>query len=76
MVTTTVGMVDGVHGDTTSLWPGVALDCELMLCTRCLCMFVSTQLTRSLTENVYSLSSGLSVRPPPATIPIIPLAVL
>lgn len=27
-------MVDGVHGNTTSLWPRVALDCELVLGTR------------------------------------------
>ena len=31
---TTVRMVDGVHGNTTSLGPGVALDSELMLGTR------------------------------------------
>jgi hypothetical protein len=29
VVTTTVGMVDGVHGDTTSPWPAVALGGEL-----------------------------------------------
>ena len=34
VVTTTVGMVDGVHGNTTSLGPGVALDSELMLGAR------------------------------------------
>jgi len=34
MVTTTVRMVDGVHGNTTSLGPAVALDGELMLCAR------------------------------------------
>lgn len=34
---TTVGMVDGVHGNTTSLGPRVALDSELVLGTRSLC---------------------------------------
>lgn len=34
---TTVRMVDGVHGNTTSLGPAVALDGELMLGTRGLC---------------------------------------
>lgn len=29
VVTTTVGMIDGVHGNTTSLGPAVALDSEL-----------------------------------------------
>lgn len=29
VVTTTVGMVDGVHGNTTSLGPAVALGSEL-----------------------------------------------
>ena len=29
-------MVDGVHGNTTSLGPGVALDGELVLSTGCL----------------------------------------
>lgn len=33
---TTVGMVDGVHGNTTSLGPSVALDGELMLGARSL----------------------------------------
>lgn len=36
MVTTTVRMVDGVHGNTTSLGPRVTLDSELMLSTRSL----------------------------------------
>jgi hypothetical protein len=36
MVTTTVRMVDGVHGNTTSLRPAVTLDGELMLGTRSL----------------------------------------
>lgn len=36
MVTTTVRMVDGVHGNTTSLGPAVALDGELVLGTRSL----------------------------------------
>lgn len=30
-------MIDRVHGNTTSLWPGVTLDSELVLCTRSLC---------------------------------------
>jgi len=34
MVTTTVRMVDGVHGNTTSLGPAVSLDSELVLGTR------------------------------------------
>ena len=29
-------MVDGVHGHTTGLGPGVAFDCELVLGTGCL----------------------------------------
>lgn len=36
MVTTSVRMIDWVHGNTTSLRPGVTLDSELMLSTRCL----------------------------------------
>jgi len=36
MVTTTVRMVDGIHSNTTSLWPGVTLNCELVLRPRCL----------------------------------------
>jgi hypothetical protein len=36
VITTTVGMVDGVHGNTTSLGPSVALDGELMLGARSL----------------------------------------
>jgi len=34
VVTTTVGMVDGVHGNTTSTGPAVALGSELVLSTR------------------------------------------
>jgi hypothetical protein len=34
MVTTTVRMVDGIHGNTTSLGPRVALGSELMLGSR------------------------------------------
>ena len=37
MVTTSVGMVDGVHGNTTRLGPVVALDGELMLGPGSLC---------------------------------------
>jgi hypothetical protein len=33
VVTTTVRMIDGVHSNTTSLGPGVALDGELVLCS-------------------------------------------
>lgn len=44
VVTTTVGMVDGVHGNTTSLGPAVALDSELVLGTRGLCCGVSNQI--------------------------------
>jgi len=36
MVTTTVRMVDGIHGNTTGLRPAVALDGELVLGSRCL----------------------------------------
>jgi hypothetical protein len=38
---TTVRMVDWIHGNTTSLWPRVALDSELMLSTGCLYEVVS-----------------------------------
>jgi len=34
VVTTTVGMIDRVHGNTTSLGPGIALDGELVLRSR------------------------------------------
>ena len=36
VVTTTVGVIHGVHGNTTSLGPGVALDGELVLGARSL----------------------------------------
>lgn len=39
VVTTTVGVVDGVHGNTTGLGPRVALDRELVLGTRGLCLY-------------------------------------
>lgn len=39
MVTTTVRMVDRVHGNTTSLGPGVSLHSELVLRARCLCEY-------------------------------------
>jgi hypothetical protein len=42
MVTSTVRMVDRIHGNTTSLGPAVALDGELVLGARCLCCLVST----------------------------------
>ena len=31
MVTTTEGMLDGVHGDTADLWPAVTLDLVLVV---------------------------------------------
>ena len=31
MVTTTEGMLDGVHGNTTDLWPAVSLDLVLVV---------------------------------------------
>ena len=37
VVTTTVRVIDGVHGNTTSLGPAVALDGEFVLGTRSLC---------------------------------------
>ena len=37
VVTTTVGVIHGVHGNTTSLGPGVALDGELVLGATILC---------------------------------------
>jgi hypothetical protein len=37
VVTTTVGVIHGVHGNTTSLGPGVALDGELVLGATGLC---------------------------------------
>jgi len=37
VITTTVRVIDGVHSNTTSLGPRVALDGELVLGTRCLC---------------------------------------
>lgn len=37
VVTTTVGVIHGVHGNTTSLGPGVALDGELVLRAASLC---------------------------------------
>ena len=69
-------MVDWVHGHTTSLGPRVALDGELVLGTRRLCMFVSVASVDQERVVEHVLSRGLSVRPPPATIPIIPRTVL
>lgn len=37
VVTTTVGVIHGVHGNTTSLGPGVTLDGELVLGATSLC---------------------------------------
>jgi hypothetical protein len=42
-----VRMVDGVHGNTTSLWPRVALHGELMLSTGCLCKIQSANAIRN-----------------------------
>src|ERR1700742_4793484 len=69
-------MVDGVHGNTTSLWPRVALDGEFMLSTRSLCVFVSRYSLNLSMVSIHILNSGLSVRPPPATMPIMPRTVL
>ena len=74
MVTTTVGMVDRVHGNTTSLWPRITLHSGLVLRTGCLCKIVSPFPALEIYRHL--LSIGLSVRPPPATIPIMPRAVL
>lgn len=38
---TTVRVVHGVHGNTTSLGPAVTLDSELVLGTRSLCSIIS-----------------------------------
>jgi len=35
MVSTTVGMLDGVLGDTSNLWPAVSLDAELVVGSAC-----------------------------------------
>ena len=70
-------MVDWVHGHTTSLGPGVAFDCELVLGTGGLYkaqLALSHGIGRDRTDDV--LNNGLSVRPPPATMPIMPLALL
>jgi len=57
MVTTSVRMVDGVHGNTTSLWPGVTLDSELMLSTRCLHQwFVGTSTTCNNTDHTTGIA--------------------
>ena len=67
-------MVDGVHGHTASLGPRVALDSKLVLGTRRLCYLVSPISLHAHTQ--YVLNSGFSVRPPPATIPIMPRELL
>lgn len=76
-------MIDGVHSNTTSLGPRVTLDGELMLSARSLCReFVrdtpikKKACVKKVEKRVDLLSKGLSVRPPPATIPTIPLAEL
>jgi len=58
VVTTTVGMVDGVHGNTTGLGPAVALDSELVLGTRSLQEGLVGSAT---TSNNTDHSSGLGV---------------
>ena len=70
-------MVDWVHSHTTSLGPGVAFDCELVLGTGGLCkaqLAPAHGIGRDRIDDV--LNSGLSVLPPPATMPIMPLALL
>jgi hypothetical protein len=51
VVTTTVRVIDGVHGNTTGLGPAVALHSELVLGARSLCVVVSTQLKRDARES-------------------------
>lgn len=48
---TTVRMVDGVHGHTTSLGPAVALDSELMLGAGSLC---NRQVRKSTSKHIVS----------------------
>lgn len=70
VVTTTVGMVDGVHGNTTSPGPAVALGSELSGVSDCAGPNTITTHTLCLARDAFM--RGLSVRPPPATIPTIP----
>lgn len=70
VVTTTVRMVDGVHSNTTSLGPRVALGSELYLISTI--PFCPLFFQRTLCLALEALRRGLSVRPPPATIPTIP----
>merc|ERR1712168_665284 len=35
MITTTMGMFNRVHADTTNLWPAVAFDLVLVISTSC-----------------------------------------
>jgi hypothetical protein len=48
MTYTTVRMVDGVHGNTTSLGPAVTLDSKLMLGTRSLCDYESVRVNEGI----------------------------
>ncbi len=66
-------MVHRVHGHTTSLGPRVALDLELVHCAGGLCHQISP-IPKPAKEQHHPLSNGLSVLPPPATIPIMPRA--
>lgn len=70
VVTTTVGMVDGVHGYTTSPGPAVALGGELHVVSPDTSITTTSLLTLCLARDAFM--RGLSVRPPPATIPTIP----
>ena len=71
VVTTTVRVVDGVHGNTTSLGPAVALGSELSpLLANAFQHSTSIMHTLCLARDAFM--RGLSVRPPPATIPTIP----
>ena len=73
MVTTTVRMVDGVHGNTTSPGPAIALSSKLKQVSN----FLSSRTSkRTLCFARDAFMRGLSVRPPPATIPTIPRQVL
>merc|ERR1719228_1112163 len=87
VVTTTVGMFNWVHCNTTDLRPAVSLDLveALPMCWwlpppwGCSTGFIATPrtlgqlflLTLYLWEDRPAFSIGLSIRPPPATIPII-----
>jgi hypothetical protein len=69
VVTTSVGMVDGVHGNTTSPGPAVALGGELGISAFVERTIIAVH-TLCLARDAFM--RGLSVRPPPATMPTIP----